>query len=436
MTKRYDEYKDSGIEWIGEIPSHWNMQKLDNIFDVRDGTHDSPQYFDKSKNTFPFITSKNIKNGKIDFSECKYISSEDYQSIIKRSNVEVGDILMPMIGTIGNPVISKDSGFAIKNVALFKEKDRVYPSFLYYLINSMAFKDYLDINKTGGVVSFISLGDLRNWKISFPNKTEQQAIADYLDNKTSKIDSAVTELEKQKSLLIELKKSTIHQAVTKGLDSTVEMKDSGVEWIWEVPEEFKTLKLKSIIKFFNGYSFVDNDFSDFETGDYLIRIGNLKSNGEVDPYKSPRYLKNPPSRFKIENNSVLMALSGATAGKAVYFDKCKESLYLNQRVAKIKYPSGNLKYLYYYLSLDEVTIELMNIAKITTHPNFSKEHIMNLAISIPEKNKQDKITNYLDKKTGQIDQSIEVIDNQIAKMKEYKKTLINDVVTGKIKVVD
>lgn len=425
MTKRYDEYKDSGIEWLGVIPNQWNLTRVKNVAKQKTETKNilnDNEFFVPLEGVEKF-TGKIIKKNK---------TLDNGNNSFKS-----GDVCINKLRPYLNKVINPDFSGACSNemVVLRTFSDFLDSRYLfYYMLNS---KYIMDLNNlvNGAKMPRLSPSEINNSLISIPKKTEQQAIADYLDNKTSKIDSAVAELEKQRSLLIELKKSTIHQAVTKGLDLTVPMKDSGVEWIGEVAKGFKTLKLKNIIVFYNGYSFTDEDLSDNETGSFLIRIGNLKANGTLDPYKSPRYLKNTPSKFKIENDSILMALSGATAGKAVYFDNCEEDLYLNQRVAKIKSYSENLKYLYYYLSLDEVTVELMNIAKITTHPNFSKEHIMNLTISIPQKTKQDEIVAYLDKKTGQIDQSIEVIDNQIAKMKEYKKTLINDVVTGKIKVV-
>ena len=118
---RYERYKDSGIPWLGEVPEHWDTMSLKYICDVRDGTHDTPQYIYESDNSYPLVTSKDISNGNINFESAKFISEEDYLNISKRSNVNFGDLLMPMIGTVGGSVLVETyRKFTIKNVALFK----------------------------------------------------------------------------------------------------------------------------------------------------------------------------------------------------------------------------------------------------------------------------------------------------------------------------
>jgi type I restriction enzyme S subunit len=103
--KPYEKYKDSGVEWIGQIPEHWEVVKMKNLVDIRDGTHDTPEYVDEGENTVPLVTSKNIIEGNICFAMAKHISYEDYIIINRRSNVKCGDIIMPMIGTVGNAAI-------------------------------------------------------------------------------------------------------------------------------------------------------------------------------------------------------------------------------------------------------------------------------------------------------------------------------------------
>lgn len=155
-----------------KIDSSWEMAKLGDVCDVRDGTHDSPKYVHRG---YPLITSKNIKDGAIDFDNVNYISKEDYDAINMRSKVDNGDIIMPMIGTIGNPIIvDSEKEFAIKNVALIKfNNSRIINKYVYLILISKLFEDYITNTKRGGTQNFISLKDIRAFNIPIPSVEEQ-----------------------------------------------------------------------------------------------------------------------------------------------------------------------------------------------------------------------------------------------------------------------
>ncbi len=148
-------------------PKGWEVKKLGEVCDVRDGTHDSPSYVDAG---YPLVTSKNLRDGRIDLSDANLISQEDYESINKRSGVDRGDILMPMIGTVGNPVlVEEEPTFAIKNVALIKGKGTdVSQRYVNSLLSSHYFEHSLRGNKRGGTQKFVSLGDLRRLNVPLP----------------------------------------------------------------------------------------------------------------------------------------------------------------------------------------------------------------------------------------------------------------------------
>ena len=180
----------------------WEKLLLCDVCDVRDGTHDSPKYFTEG---YPLITSKNVSGGKIDFSDCNLICEEDYNKINQRSKVDVGDILMPMIGTVGKPVIvDSQKKFAIKNVALikFRENSAVVNSFIKVLLES----DYFDrevINKVrGGTQKFISLGDIRKLNICLPPIKLQNQFAAFV-NEIDKSKSAVKKALDETQLLFD-----------------------------------------------------------------------------------------------------------------------------------------------------------------------------------------------------------------------------------------
>ena len=155
--------------------NNWESTTLGAYYDVRDGTHESPKYVPQG---IPLVTSKNLKDGKIDLTKIKYIKNEDYLLIKKRSGVSMGDVLMAMIGTIGNPVIIKnDNHFAIKNVALFKVKEKQSSNFLKYYLDSAFVKNKMMKDSKGTTQQFVGLGYLRNFPIKVPSFEQQQGIS-------------------------------------------------------------------------------------------------------------------------------------------------------------------------------------------------------------------------------------------------------------------
>ena len=170
------------VEMFGDMvlnPNGWDKYKIGEVCDVRDGTHDSPQYYSKG---YPLVTSKNVSAGKIDLSDCSLICEDDYQKINQRSKVDYGDILMPMIGTVGNPVIvDLEPEFAIKNVALikFKENSRVLNTFVKALLESDYFENAVISKIRGGTQKFISLGDIRKLEICLPPIEVQESFKEF-----------------------------------------------------------------------------------------------------------------------------------------------------------------------------------------------------------------------------------------------------------------
>lgn len=159
--------------------SSWEHKVFKNILDVRDGTHDSPQYYDEG---YPLITSKNLKNGTITDKDIKYISKEDYEQINLRSKVDIGDVLFAMIGTIGNPVVvTAEPNYAIKNMALFKNIGKLNPFFLKYYLESKVVKDKMQKEAKGSTQKFVALGYLRDFPICVPSADEQAEIVKLLD---------------------------------------------------------------------------------------------------------------------------------------------------------------------------------------------------------------------------------------------------------------
>lgn len=202
----HTEFKETEI---GRIPKEWEVKKLSEVVDVRDGTHDSPKQVLVG---VPLITSKNLKDGKIDLTEITYISEEDHLNISKRSKVDKGDIIFAMIGTIGNPVIiDLDFEFSVKNVALLKfEKSELNNMFLKYLIDSEIVINQFNQRRAGGVQKFVSLGLIRSLEIPIPSTQEQKVISDIF----SSLELQINNLKNNKKDFIELKKALMEKLLT------------------------------------------------------------------------------------------------------------------------------------------------------------------------------------------------------------------------------
>lgn len=211
QLKKLDELvKSRFIEMFGDTvlnPYNWKKDLLGMVCDVRDGTHDSPQYYEIG---YPLVTSKNVTAGIIDLSDCSLISEEDYNKINERSKVDIGDIIMPMIGTVGKPVIvNVEPNFAIKNVSLikFKKESKVLNIYIRAFLQSDYFDDAVLSKLRGGTQKFISLGDIRNLEVLMPPIELQNEFADFV----KQTDKSKLEIQKSLDKLEILKKSLMQQ---------------------------------------------------------------------------------------------------------------------------------------------------------------------------------------------------------------------------------
>lgn len=197
-----------------KLPNGWLWVKMESICDVRDGTHDSPIYYETG---FPLITSKNLKDGQLDFENVKYISKADLDLINIRSKVDIDDILYAMIGTIGNPVIVKDASsdkYAIKNVALFKPKNSIFPNFLYFYLKSSTYTGLIEKDLKGSTQKFIPLGKFRASVITLPPLPEQKRIVGKLDSLLGKIKEAKALISEAKESFANRRSAILHKAFT------------------------------------------------------------------------------------------------------------------------------------------------------------------------------------------------------------------------------
>lgn len=427
--KNMRKMKDSGIQWIGQIPENWKVTSLKRFVGVSDGTHDTPQYVDISENTYPLVTSKCIVNGKIDISLANHISNKDYDEINKRSKVNINDVIMPMIGTVGNPALVENiTDFAIKNVALLRTNGSYeLGKWVWYLLNSNVALTQFDLVIRGGVQNFISQEKLGKMIFPFCENNEMKNIVNFLDQKCSAIDSV---LEKTKASIEEykkLKQSVITQAVTKGIQPNRPMKDSGIEWIGQIPEDWKVIKFKylAIVK--------SNLVEPFAYVNYpQVSPENIeKSSGKLLPCKTVKEVGVISDNHLFYKGQILYSKIRPKLNKvtiAPFDGLCSADMYPIETTQHKKF------FLYALLSgffLTQISFITEDRVKM---PKINQEELGNTIFPIPPLHEQQAIADYLDTKCTEIDNLIAKKEQFLKEIETYKKSLIYEYVTGKKEV--
>lgn len=430
---RYESYKDSGVQWLGEIPSHWDTTVLKFECDVRDGTHDTPEYVNFDENTYPLITSKDLVTGDISFENLKYISQEDFTQISKRSKVDFGDLLMPMIGTVGGAVLVKTKELiAIKNVALFKPT-KVSAKWLKYFLDSELTKIQFDLQKTGGVQSFVSLGTLRNLRLLKVPLDEQKIIADFLDKRLAQVDALIAKQETLLEKLAEQRVALISHAVTKGLNPDVEMKESDVEWLGNIPKHWDTKKLKFSVGC-NLKTLTDKTDSDYEI--LYVDISNVSLTAGIKN-KEELLFENAPSRARrvVKSGDVLVSTVRTYLKAITYVESAEDNLIASTGFAVLS-PLDILdsKFLGYWIQSSGMIGSIVANSVGVSYPAINSSVLVSLPIVDIPLEEQKAISSYLDMEIETINRQVKLVNSSIEKLKEYRSTLITQVVTGKIDV--
>ena len=286
----------------------------------------------------------------------------------------------------------------------------------------------------------LALMSFHNSLMPIPKPEEQTAIANFLDEKCGKIDTAIAQKQQLIELLKERKQIIIQNAVTKGLDPDVKMKDSGVEWIGEIPEHWEVKKLKYLINIQGGFAFDSSDFK--EEGIQIIKIANTYMN-RLSLERQPTFVDSSylisHKEWVVSKNDILMSLTG-TLGKKDYgfaiLIENGEKYLLNQRVAKLTVKKNSIEpaYLLALLHSDSYLNQLYSLPAGTKQANLSNDNVTNIEMPIPPKDERDSILDWIRSAKSKVDSAIDLQQQQIEKLKEYKSSLIDAAVTGKIKV--
>lgn len=439
--RKYESYKDSNIEWLDTIPSHWNIAMFKNISYMKgrigwQGLKHSEFLDDKS---LPYlITGMNFKNGIINWNEVYHISLDRYNEA-PEIQLREQDILMTKDGTIGKLLfVDYLPGLASMNshLLVFRPLKKSYlPKFTYYQLQSGNFFGHVENYKYGTTFYGLSQESMGKFICLLPPLKEQQSIANYLDAKTSAMDKKVTLLEQKIETYKKLKRTLINQTITKGLDKNVPLKDSGISWIGHIPKHWEVKRLKDIFSTFSGGT-PSTKVREYWNGNIpWIPSGKVQNNiilkEVVEDFISEDALKESSTKMA-KSGSILIALTGATCSNIglLTFDTT-----INQSIVALnKKTDLEKKYFFYYLV--SASSKIRSSMTGGAQAGINQEDVKFLNILHPPKSEQEEIANYLDNKTATIDAIVGNITKQIETLKQLRKTLINDVVTGKIKVVE
>lgn len=448
--KKYDEYKDSGVAWIGDVPKHWEVKKMNYHCSTITDFVASGSFADLKRNV-QYLEEPDyamlIRTVDLSSNDKKqppvYISKSSYE-FLSNSNLVGGEIILPNIGAVGNvyivPKLYKHMSLA-PNAIMVKSygKDK----YLYYYFKSKPGVDSLTLIGKSTVQDKFNKTELRSLRVLVPPVTEQVAIAAYLDTHCAKIDNLISIQQKRIALLQELKQSVITHAVTKGLNPNVEMKQSGVEWIGDVPKHWEVCKLKHYSQVVLGKMLMTSPPKDSE-GLYTLEkylksknVGWLQLFLDEDNIDEMWFNQYEKSIYKLQENDIVMN-EGGDIGKVSCWRGVDFDCYIQNSINKITadYNRVNAGFLCYWLYNLSSLGYFWSIVSQISIAHLTKEKLSNSPVVLPPITEQAAIASYLDHKCATIDTSISNAQHQIDLLQEYKQSLITEVVTGKRKVTD
>ena len=409
--RRYESYKDSGVEWLGEVPSHWELGRISTYFTERRtkvSDKDYPALSVTKLGVFP------------QWENVAKTNDGDNRKLAKKGDFVINS-RSDRKGSSG--IAKQDGSVSLINIVLQPKKiNSVYSE---YLFKSYSFIE--EFYRVGhGIVADLwttRFKDIKNSLIIFPPLSEQQKIAQFLDDKIAKIDQAVDLAEKQIALLKEHKQILIQNAVTRGLNPDVPLKDSGVEWIGQVPEHWEVKRLKFVLTLSNKKEESKNSNKRY------IGMENIESfTGKINDI--PLIAEGIANSFY--KDEILFGKLRPYLAKSYLadFDGICSTEFLVYRSTKVLNNRFALNIFLSYGFIDAVNASTYG----SKMPRANAEFISNMFLAIPPLSEQKQIIDYLDKQTAKIDQAIALKTAHIEKLKEYKSVLINDVVTGKVRV--
>lgn len=416
--EKYPAYKDSKIEWIGDIPEHWNVIRVKHIL------------FEKKKTHNVNLNCGSISFGKVvlkDDEKIPYETKKAYQ-VVEKGNFLVNPLnlnydLKSLRIALSELDVVVSSGYIVLDT--LKDINKAYLNFLLHRFD-VAFMKTLG----AGVRQTLSYTDIAKCELVEPPLEEQTKIANFLDQKTVQIDTAIRQKEELIKLLQERRQVLIHNAVTRGLNLDVKMRESGIEWIGKIPEHWEVLPGFRIYKEnkTKNIGMIEDNVLSLSYGNIIVKSKEKLTGLVPESFETYQIVK--PGDIIIRCMDLQNDKTSLRTGLAKD-DGIITSAYLNLNIIDGSLP----EYLHYYLHMLDITKVLYKFGT-GLRQNLSYGDFKRLSIVYPKKSEQQKIVDFIESNTIKIDHAISMQQNQIKKLKEYKATLIDACVTGKVKVAD
>lgn len=428
-VQRYETYKDSGVEWLGEIPEHWDLTRLGTRFEQR-----KTKVSDKD---YPALSV--TKNGTIpQLASAAKSNDGDNRKLVKKGDF----VINSRSDRKGSSGIAYQDG-SVSLIYIVLEPLNIHPVYCNYLLKSYNFIE--EFYRMGhGIVADLwttRYDEMKAIMVGIPPLKEQTAIAQFLDYKTVKIDEAIAIKEQQISLLKERKQILIHKAVTQGLNQNVTLKDSGVEWIGEIPEHWDCVKFKFIIRTKARLGWKGLKAAEYvDVSNYgFLSTPNIKTR-EIDFGRAyfitqRRYDESP--EIMLEYGDVLLVKDGSTLGITNIVRDLPFKCTVNSSIAVLRIMDKQKltpQYLNYFLKSETCQRIIEKKKDGMGVPHLFQSDINNFSVPIFSIKEQEEIIEYISFHSQKIETAIRLKQQEIDKLKEYKSSLINSVVTGKVKV--
>lgn len=392
----------------------------------------NPQYKGESLDCeVSFVPMESLRNGAIDYQDIPFAEGKG-----KYTYFQDGDLLVAKVTPCfenGNIAIANNMkqgvGFGSSEIFVLRMNDKVLNTYMFYITQTAKFQEGACATMCGvGGLKRISPLFMRTYELNIPSLSKQQRIVDYLGVKLGKIDARIAVLEKQQDVYARLKKSVIHQTVTRGLNPNVPLKDSGVEWIGMIPEHWEVKRIKELCSFVSRGAtpnYVDE-------GEYKVMNQAVFSTGNLN-HKVVRYSSYMKSESQIKKGDLLIASTGGgVLGKLYFFDDEDLNFYADTHVTIARSEKGLfcVKFLLYLLSYQFDMVNACMAKGSTNQTELQRDCLLSYELAIPSLVEQQTIIAYLDEKCAKIDTATENIGKQIDALKRLKRALINEVVTG------
>lgn len=423
--RKYSEYKDSGVKWIGDIPKHWEVKKMRNLISMT-SVKNHP-----NETLLSVVREQGVIVRDIEADDNHNFIPEDLSGY---KLIEEGQfVINKMKAWQGSYAVSDYRG--IVSPAYYTCDLRLaYKTFFNVAIRSCAYVPFFTQYSKGIRVGQWDLSPVGLKEIPFflPPLAEQRAIVSYLDSKVGQIDTYVAKQTQQIELLKELKQAVIANAVTKGIDNKAKLKQTGISWIGHVPQHWEQCRLKNVVSC-NNETLSNNTEPSLQIE--YVEIADVKEMEGIVRTTHYKFSEAPSRARRITKNGDIILSTVRTYLKAVALVK-QEGLIVSTGFAVLRPKDCNQEYISYLLRSDYFLGEVSRRSFGISYPSITTDALLSIEIPIPPLSEQRAIVSYIEAKTVSINKLIDAYEQQVERVKEYKQRLISDAVTGKMNVTD